>query len=383
MTFPIGNSGLRAILLVSAAALAGCDGDISFGRFSNPGPQDQQSVYVPPEPDSQGVITYHSYQVAIAERGDTVAAMARRFGQDVDEMASLNGIHPETTLRAGEVIVLPRGVGGADIVEGRIVGGQVRRPGEVDIETIANDAIERADPPPRAKPRDRGRTLNEPYRYRVKAGDTASGIAREFDVSVRALADWNGLGPDNKVRVGQSLLIPPPNAQVAPVTRPAEEPPKVAKPGQGSQVTQPPSASKPPPKDEPAATSPVEKPKPVEKPANAGGSLMLPVNGAIIREFEKGTSDGIDISAAAGSPVVAAGAGTVAAITLDAEGVAILVIRHADGLLTVYAGIDQIGVERGQTVKRGQKVAVVRDGGVLHFETRRGFESVDPAQFLN
>ena len=113
-----------------------------------------------------------------------------------------------------------------------------------------------------------------------------------------------------------------------------------------------------------------------------GGVLMLPVQGSIIRDFQKGKSDGLDIAAPAGSTVVAAGSGTVAAITQDADGNSIVVIRHADGLLTVYAGIDQIAVERGQSVRRGQKIAVVKAGAspFLHFETRRGFESVDPCQ---
>ncbi len=373
-----------AMLLSTCLVLSACDGEgLSFGRFTAGSGKPEATGYFPPEADERGIITYQSYQVAVARRGDTVRAMAERFGQDVGAMSSLNGIHADTTLRMGEVVVLPDGVNGADIIEGRIVETPIRQPGEVDIETIASNAIAAADPGTASTSVDKP-TLTEPLRYRVKSGDTATSIAKAFDISVRALADWNGLGTDNTVRVGQSLLIPPPNTVVTPITRPAEEPEAVSKPGTGSNVGQPPSASQPLPEN-PSASETKETETPAAKPAEAGGSLMLPVNGSIIQDFQKGKSDGIDISAPAGSPVVAAGDGTVAAITQDAGGVPILVIRHGGGLLTVYAGIDKITVARGDHVKRGQQIAVVRAGSpaALHFETRRGFESVDPADFLN
>ena len=62
----------------------------------------------------------------------------------------------------------------------------------------------------------------------------------------------------------------------------------------------------------------------------------------------------------------------------------ILVIRHADNLLTVYANIDGIKVAKGAAVKRGQSIATVRAGtpSFVHFEVRQGFESVDPTPYL-
>jgi len=82
--------------------------------------------------------------------------------------------------------------------------------------------------------------------------------------------------------------------------------------------------------------------------------------------------------------VKAADAGTVAAVTKDTNGTPIVVIRHADNLLTVYAGVDQLKVAKGATVSRGQAIAVVRsaDPAFLHFEVRRGVDSVDPMPYL-
>jgi murein DD-endopeptidase MepM/ murein hydrolase activator NlpD len=110
----------------------------------------------------------------------------------------------------------------------------------------------------------------------------------------------------------------------------------------------------------------------------------MPVSGSIIRPYVNSKNDGIDIAASAGTAVQAAEAGTVAAITKDTEQVPILVLRHSDGLLTVYANIDGITVAKGASVTKGQTIAKARasDPGFVHFEVRKGFESVDPMPYL-
>ena len=104
--------------------------------------------------------------------------------------------------------------------------------------------------------------------------------------------------------------------------------------------------------------------------------------GSIARTYKKGTNEGIDIAAAPGSPIKAAGGGTVAAVTRDTDGVPIVVVRHDDGLMTVYAGVDKLAVSKGDPVKRGQAIGAARSSGILHFEVRNGFDSVDPEDYL-
>jgi membrane-bound lytic murein transglycosylase D len=43
--------------------------------------------------------------------------------------------------------------------------------------------------------------------YKVKRGDTLSGIARRFAVSVRQLQTWNNMGGSTALRAGQQLTI--------------------------------------------------------------------------------------------------------------------------------------------------------------------------------
>ena len=112
--------------------------------------------------------------------------------------------------------------------------------------------------------------------------------------------------------------------------------------------------------------------------------MLFPVKGTIVREYSKGRNDGIDIKAAPGTAVKAADAGTVAAITKSADGVPIIVVRHEPELLTVYANVTELDVEKGAQVARGQTIAKLRAGNdaYVHFEVRKGFDSVDPMPYL-
>jgi murein DD-endopeptidase MepM/ murein hydrolase activator NlpD len=62
----------------------------------------------------------------------------------------------------------------------------------------------------------------------------------------------------------------------------------------------------------------------------------------------------------------------------------ILVVRHADNILTIYTNIDNIKVAKGDKVKRGQSIAAVRaeTPAFLHFEVRNGADAVDPMPYL-
>lgn len=382
-------SSRRLALGVSVAALTvlgACgDGALDWDLRSNGASTSdaaRQATVERPQPDARGVISYPGYQVVVARRGEQVSSVADRLGLDADELARFNAIPPETELRQGEVLALPRRLDGP-------AGAPVPDSG-IDVSAIAEDAIERADGA--RQPADSARTDGpEPIRHQVVRGETAFSIARLYNVSARSLADWNGLDADMTVREGQFLMIP-----VAENTADRDEDVRAREtpaPGAGSPTPEPPSASQPLPEDDPATTEPPELPQSPDLGAEredeqvqtgGDGILDYPLQGRIIREYQPGSNDGISIAADAGTPVRAAAKGTVAAITEDTDQMPILVIRHADNLLTVYANIDNIQVERGTQVSRGDTIAAVRAGdpAFLHFEVRQGFESVDPMDYL-
>jgi murein DD-endopeptidase MepM/ murein hydrolase activator NlpD len=339
-----------------------------------------------PEPDANGVISYPGYQVAVARQGDTVSSVAARTGMDPVELATYNAMSPEAPLNAGEIVALPRRVGtSSSQAAGATVGAPIQS-GTIEVTTLAAGAIDRAQPggtaadpvPPPPAP---GGV--EPVRHRVERGETAFSIARLYNVSARSIAEWNGLGPDLAVREGQYLLIPVPldsGTQAEVVTQP----------GQGSPTPPPPSAAKPLPEEqitpaaEPAPETPPSPKLEEERSSASAARFAMPADGSIIRGFVPGSYPGIDIGAVPGSPIRAAADGTVAVITKDTDQVPILILRHADNILTVYANIDGIKVAKGDRVKRGQTIAAVRAASpaFLRFEVRNGIDAVDPMPFL-
>ena len=333
-----------------------------------------------PAPDSRGVISYPNYQVAVAQRGDSVASLSARVGGSAAEIASFNGLKVTDVLGAGEIVALPRSVPAPAVLTQP--GAQ---PGPVDISGIATSAIDRAPSGGgivRAQPSKRI-DGPEPVRHQVQRGETAFSIARLYKVSVRALADWNGLGPDLEVREDQYLLIPVSSPAVTPASA------TTTSPGQGTATPVPPSAATPLPEPvteapKPAAPAPAPAPEPAAAPAASAAAFSAPVSGKILRPYQKNKNEGIDIAAETGASVRAAADGTVAAITRDTDQVPILVVRHPGNVLTVYANISAISVKKGDKVTKGQALAKVGPGSppFLHFEIREGCESVNPAKYL-
>ena len=399
---------LTALIGSSAVFLAACDQPVDFDlRGLNGGFTTAQAATAPladrPQPDNRGVISYPNYQVAVARRGDTLTDVANRVGADVGSLSSYNGIAPDVPLRKDEIIALPTRVSEPSPATGATGTGPITT-SAVDINSVAGGAIERAPATPgvqtaalppaaTATPNPAKQTGREPTRHKVERGETAYTVARLYDVPVKTLAEWNGLGADFAVREGQFLLIPvpqqnPPTAAAVPVAAAA-----ATLPGTGSPTPTPPSAAKPLPDEKP---EPLAAPKPVAAPkepvadvgkttsSTAAGKFLPPVQGSIIRAYSKGKNEGINIKAAAGSPVKAADNGTVAAITQSADGVPIIVVRHPENLLTVYANVTGVSVAKGDSVSRGQSIAKLRTGNdsYVHFEVRKGFDSVDPTPYL-
>ncbi len=380
---------LTAVLFLSACGGGSFDWDMrsGAGALDTTGAA-QQATGPRPVADARGVISYPGYQVAVAKKGDTVASVAARVGLPASELAQHNALQPGDTLRDGEVLALPSRVAAGPAPTGAVIGGA--KPGAIDVSTIATTALDRVDSSaPAAAPAASAAPAKakvaggmEPTRHKVARGETAFSIARSYNVSAKALADWNGLGADLAVREGQYLMIPTPTGA------PGEEVAAVeTAPGNGSPTPTPPSAKEPLPDEKVAPASEKPKEKPVADMASqrtTDAKFAMPVSGKIIRSYAKGKNDGIDIAAAPGTAVKSAAEGTVAAVTKDTTGTPIVVIRHSDGLLTVYAGVDGLKVAKGDTVKKGQTIAAVRksDTAFVHFEVRKGVDSLDPLPYV-
>jgi murein DD-endopeptidase MepM/ murein hydrolase activator NlpD len=125
----------------------------------------------------------------------------------------------------------------------------------------------------------------------------------------------------------------------------------------------------------------------------AGDAWTRPVPGPVVRAFAPPRTRygaghlGADLEAVPGTPVRAAGNGTVefAGVVANTRHV---VVRHAGGLRTSYGFLRSIAVRPGERVARGAVVGLTggigenHDGQVLHLGLRDGEVFVDPMQLF-
>ena len=138
------------------------------------------------------------------------------------------------------------------------------------------------------------------------------------------------------------------------------------------------------------------------RPAYQGGKLAypLPVQARLTSAFgsrvdpitgKKGAfHQGLDLAAPKGTDILAAEAGVVITASWMSGYGNTVVIDHGNGLWTLYGHIRNGGimVNKGDEVKRGQKIAEVGSTGRstgyhLHFEVRVNGNYVDPMPYLN
>ncbi|MET6679184.1 amidase activator ActS [Citrobacter amalonaticus] len=198
--------------------------------------------------------------------------------------------------------------------------------------------------------------------YTVKRGDTLYRISRTTGTSVKDLARLNGISPPYTIEVGQKLKLG------------------------GSKTVSSKSTKKSTTKTaaRPSSSVPQSSWPPVGQrcwrwPAN--GKVILPYSTA------DGGNKGIDISAARGTPVYAAGAGKVVYVGNQLRGYGnLIMIKHSEDYITAYAHNDTMLVNNGQSVKAGQKIATMGSTDAasvrLHFQIRYRATAIDPLRYL-
>lgn len=130
----------------------------------------------------------------------------------------------------------------------------------------------------------------------------------------------------------------------------------------------------------------------IKQPQANDDQFRWPAKGRVISGFGArgtgGANDGINIALPEGTPVRAAEGGTVVHADDALKGYGKLVlIRHPNGYVSVYAHNGELSVKRGENVKRGQVIAKSGATGnvtapQLHFEIRKGSTPVDPSKYL-
>jgi lipoprotein NlpD len=222
-----------------------------------------------------------------------------------------------------------------------------------------------------------------PQSYVVLPQDTLYSIAWRHDLDFRDLARWNYLGPDFRISVGQVLVLgpgrsPAPRAQPLPKTQPSAQ----GQPGAQGQ----PKANRPGPM--------VGKPQPLAEPSVTGAPRGAPSSMAWVWPTDRlgaprpVSGGGIILSGRLGQDVRAAGAGRVVYTGSGLRGYGnLIIIKHADSLLSAYGHNREILVHDGQEVTLGQVIAHMGEDAhqapILYFEIRQNGRPVDPLAYLS
>ncbi|HUG85317.1 MAG TPA: peptidoglycan DD-metalloendopeptidase family protein, partial [Euzebya sp.] len=152
---------------------------------------------------------------------------------------------------------------------------------------------------------------------------------------------------------------------------------------------------------EAAAAAAAQQGSPASASGTAGvvagsGRFILPVGGRISSEFGyrihpiSGASRlhaGIDIAAPGGTPIGAAGAGTVVSVGWRGGYGNAVIIDHGGGIATLYAHQSRTAASVGQSVSQGQIIGYVgttgySTGNHLHWEVRVNGAPTNPRGYL-
>jgi membrane-bound lytic murein transglycosylase D len=129
----------------------------------------------------------------VVRRGDTLSAIAARFGVPVQGIMEMNGLKSARRLRIGQELMVPRPIGSA--------AAMARTP-----EPARRVARARATRATRvaAAPANRARST-----LKVRPGDTLWSISRKLGVELRELCRWNGIEDPrrHKLLAGKQLVV--------------------------------------------------------------------------------------------------------------------------------------------------------------------------------
>ena len=251
--------------------------------------------------------------------------------------------------------------------------------------------------------------------YTVRSGDTLTGIASHYGVTMMTVWWANKLGSKDDLHVGQKLIIPPVNGLIVTVkdgdTLEALAASYKIEAADVVAVNQ---------LDDPtliigqtlilpgAVGAPIPTPKPAPRAPSGGGScncsgpatysggdFTWPVSGGgnYISQYFRYGHYGLDIAADYGSTVRAAASGRVIFAGWKNNGGGYQVwLSHGSGLYTTYNHMSSVSVGAGASVSEGQRVGRIGQSGWatgphLHFEVWigqiwNGGYRVNPLKYL-
>jgi len=291
----------------------------------------------------------------VVKKGDTLYSIALDHGLDYRELDAWNGLSNPNVIRIGQELKLRPPPGW-------------KQPSEA-----AGDAV--IARPAAGTPAIEGKVLDGPVP--VKTGPKAVKLA----YSDRALAQLRG--EPSKSAVADAST--PDLANAPPVIGGTPKPVSAAaSPGSATPAKPAPAVTE----AKSAVASPEVKAGSAVAAGEQGITWVWPARGKLLHTFSEGLNPkGVAIGGQSGQAVMASAAGKVVYSGSGLRGYGkLIIIKHSDTYLSVYAHNRQLLVKEGERVARGQKIAEMGDSDsdriALHFEIRRLGKPVDPLKYL-
>lgn len=392
-------------------------------------------VLVIPRPGAAGG------QVYTVRTGDTLSAIARRYGVSVSDLVAANGLSNPDAIFAGQRITIPVLGGSApapQVSRGDMVytlqrGDSLYRLSliygvSVDDLLAANDLASPNAVYPGLQIRipatggaavadtsQPATTVTASRTYIVRPGDTLSRIAVQFGVTVDGLVAANGITRPDRIYAGQMIVVPEAGASARPapartatshLVRPGETLSQIAlrygvtvhslavannllNPSRiyAGMVLSIPSAQAGANSVRYASVGAGLCPN-VQVTRSGTGYFIRPTHGYIISQNFSASHAGIDLAAEVGTAVFAADGGTVVYAGWNPVGYGnLVVLDHGNGWRTYYAHLSKVEVSCGEWVARGTLIGAVGSTGNstgphLHFEMLRFGVAVNPTGYI-
>ncbi len=199
--------------------------------------------------------------------------------------------------------------------------------------------------------------------HKIVRNDTIAKIAKTYQADASKIKDYNRIDGDDKLVVGEFLIVP--EGKIIYTPKPTPKP-----------VT--------PPKTTVVKTYPV--PEPVY---DTSGKMGWPADCRRISQYFRGwRHTGLDTACTFGSPIYAVADGVVEKVQYGRTGYGYyVIINHGDGVKTLYGHASRILVAVGQYVSRGE--VIMEEGSTgkstgphLHFEVRINGSQLNPLNYI-